>query len=148
MPALQDISNTLEQFYNRQVDDAEATDLTQYDSYFMDLENSIMGEVSNDIQNLAMNARNERHLIPEWYLAIKESMDYNVGAGPAGLMAKMVMYTKWVEAGFGDDWFVHTDDEDQYRPNSDDDDDDLQTQQRDDDYESHYTQVYNDTIGE
>ena len=146
MPALQDISNTLEQFYNRQVDAAEATDLTQYDSYFMDLENSILPEVSNDIQNLAMNARNERHLIPEWYAAIKDSMDYNLGAGPAGLMAKMVMYTKWVEAGFGDDWFVHTDDEDQYRPNSDDDDD-LQTQ-HDEDSEAHYTQVYNDTIGE
>ena len=145
MPALQDISNTLEQFYNRQVDDAESTGFIEHDSYFMDLENSIMGEVSNDIQNLAMNARNEQHLIPEWYQAIQENMDYNIGSGVSGLTSKMVMYMKWVEAGFGDDWFVHTNNEDEYRPNSDDDE--LQTQ-CDDDYETHYSELYKDITEE
>ena len=143
---LQDITNTFEEFYNRQVD-AEPTGFMAYDHYFMDLENSILNEVSNHVQNLAMNARNERHLIPEWYQAIQEHMDHDLGSGPSGLTSKMVKYTQWVEAGFGDDWFVDTNNEDDYRLGSEDDDDELQTQ-HDDDYETHYSELYNDITQE
>ena len=134
---LQDISNALEQCYTRQVSDTEATDLTQYDSYFMDLENYTLSHVSNDIANLAMKSHKERYLIPEWYQAIMDNMDYNLGTGEAGLASKMVKYVKWVCSGFGDDWFVEG--------HSNSDDDDLQTQ-HDEDSEAHYAQVYSDTI--
>ena len=111
----------------------------------MDLENHVLNQVSNYVQNLAMNARNERHLIPEWYQAVQSNMDHDQGTGPSGLSSKMVKYTQWVEFGQGDDWFVDTDNEDQFSPESGDDE--LQ-RQRDEDLENHYSELYKDITEE
>ena len=157
---LQDITNTakvLEGFYTRQAD-ALPIDYMQHDAYFMSLEDLTLNGVSNDIVNRAMEARKERHLIPEWRRAIENNMHYNVGSGPPGLTRKMDKYCQWVTAGMGEEYFVETDSENEYSTEypyciDTDDDDSIhpitgvsmkRQRQRDEDYENHYTDSYND----
>ena len=112
----QEITNTatvLEGFYTRQAD-AAPIDYKRHDAYFMSLEDLTLSGVSNDIANLAMDSRRERHLIPEWRRAIENNMD---GSGPPGLAQKMNKYCEWVTAGWGAEWFVETDTEDEDRYN-------------------------------
>ena len=73
---LEDITNTakvLEGFYTRQAD-ALPIDYMRHDAYFMSLEDVTLSGVSNDIANLAMESRRERHRIPEWRRAIENNM--------------------------------------------------------------------------
>ena len=141
---LQDITNTaaaLEECYTRQVEVA-SLDYMHHNDYFMDLENHTLSGVSNDIQNLAMNARNERHLIPEWYQAIQNNIDYNQGAGPTGLSANMAKYCQWVTAGMGDEWFVETDTEDEDYSHIDIEMYDENYTQRDEDIMEYNDEIY------
>ena len=132
---LEEITNTakvLEGFYTRQAD-ALPIDYMQHDAYFTSLEDVTLSGVSNDIANLAMEARRERHLIPEWRRAIENNMDYNVGSGPPGLARKMDKYCQWVTAGMGEEWFVET--------GSDDDCPMTRDERYDHDWENYYTDL-------
>ena len=107
-----DTAATLEGWYTQQAD-ADPIHFMRHGAYFMSLEDLTLNGVSNDVANLAMERRTQRHLIPEWIRAIENNMDYNVGAGPAGLARKMDKYQQWVSAGMGEERFAETDSEDE-----------------------------------
>ena len=73
-----------------------------------------MSGASNYVQNLAIEKRQDRYLIPEWIRAIEEAMDYNLGEGMEGLQRKMDAYRMWCASGHGEEWFCPTDSEDEH----------------------------------
>ena len=82
--------------------------LKQFDSYFMDLENYCITVVDYNLMITAMLSRKSRAEIPEWFDVITSFLDYD---DEENKIHKLSLYKRWVEHGYGDDWFIGSEDE-------------------------------------
>lgn len=78
--------------------------LKKSDSYFRDLESSILQSIDSSIGNRVIAAKSKRIEIQEWITAIESNIDYSTWLN--NKQKRLDLYKIWVQSGHGDAWFV------------------------------------------